>query len=122
MEKGKSYKMVKPDDERAIPIIEGILTNSNHVEASVNIPNENIISNLPEEAIVECPARVTKEGVKGIKLGEFPKGLASLLRNQYSVQDLVVEAVLRQSKELALQALLVDPVVETYWQAKNILI
>jgi len=121
MEKGKSYKMVKPDDERAIPIIEGILTNSNHVEASVNIPNENIISNLPEEAIVECPARVTKEGVKGIKLGEFPKGLASLLRNQYSVQDLVVEAVLRQSKELALQALLVDPVVETYWQAKNIL-
>ncbi|MHA1688617.1 MAG: family 4 glycosyl hydrolase [Promethearchaeota archaeon] len=121
MEKGKAYKMVKPDDERAIPIIEGILTDSNHVEASVNIPNENIISNLPKEAIVECPARITKKGVKGIKLGEFPKGLASLLRNQYSVQDLVIEAILQQSKELALQALLVDPVVETYWQAKNIL-
>jgi alpha-galactosidase/6-phospho-beta-glucosidase family protein len=31
-----------------------------------------------------------------------------------------VEAILKKSKDLALQALLADPVVETYWQAKNI--
>jgi alpha-galactosidase len=121
IERGKGYNAVKPDEEHAIPIIEGILTDSNHIEHSVNIPNESIFTNLPKDAIVECPAIVNKNGVNGIKLGEYPKSLAALLRTQYSVQDLVVEAAITQSKEIALQALLADPVVETYWQAKNIL-
>jgi alpha-galactosidase len=121
IEKGKGHRVVKPDDEHAIPIIEGILTDSNHIEHSVNIPNEGVISNLPKDAVVECPAIVNKNGLTGIELGEYPKGLAALLRTQYSVQDLVVEAAIKKSKDLALYALLADPVVETYWQAKHIL-
>jgi alpha-galactosidase len=70
---------------------------------------------------VECPAIINKNGVNGIKLGEYPKGIAALLRTQYSVQDLVVEAAISKSKDLALQALLADPIVENYWQAKSIL-
>ena len=70
---------------------------------------------------MECPAVINKNGVTGIELGEYPKGLAALLRTQYSVQDLVVEAALHNSKDLVLQALLADPVVENYWQAENIL-
>ncbi|MFX1340759.1 MAG: hypothetical protein ACFFDK_19270 [Promethearchaeota archaeon] len=121
IERGKGHKIVKPDDEHAIPIIEGILTDANYKEDSVNIPNDGIITNLPKDAIVECPAIINKNGIKGIKLGEYPKGLAALLRTQCSVQDLVVEAALNKSKDLALQALLADPVVENYWQAKKIL-
>ncbi|TFG15755.1 MAG: alpha-glucosidase/alpha-galactosidase, partial [Promethearchaeota archaeon] len=47
--------------------------------------------------------------------------MAAFLRTQYSIQDLVVEAILQKSKDLALQALLADPVIETTWQAKKIL-
>jgi alpha-galactosidase len=121
IEKGKGDRLVKPDEESAIPIIEGIITDSNHIEPSVNIPNDDIITNLPKDSVVECPAIVNKNGLKGIKLGEYPKGIAALLLTQISVQDLVVEAILKKSKDIALQALLADPVVETYWQAKNIL-
>ncbi|TFG28207.1 MAG: alpha-glucosidase [Promethearchaeota archaeon] len=121
IERGQGYKAVKPDEEHAIPIIEGILTDSNHIEHSVNVPNEGVFTNLPKDAVVECPAIVNKKGVNGLKLGEYPKSLAALLRIQYSVQDLVVEAAINKSRDLALQALLADPVVETYWQAKNIL-
>ncbi len=121
IERGKGHKIVKPDDEHAIPIIEGILTDANYLEDSVNIPNDGIFTNIPKDAIVECPAIINKNGVNGIKLGEYPKGLAALLRTQYSVQDLVVEAALNKSKDLALQALLADPVVENYWQANSIL-
>ena len=64
---------------------------------------------------------MNKKGLHQIKLGEYPKGLAGLLRNQASVQDLVVEAVLTKSKEIALQALLADPVVDSYAQAEKIL-
>ena len=121
IERGKGHKIVKPDDEHAIPIIEGILNDSNHIEHSVNIPNDSIFTNLPQDSVVECPAIINKNGVNGIKFGEYPKGLAALLRTQYSVQDLVVEAAITGSKDLALQALLADPVVENYWQAKSIL-
>jgi alpha-galactosidase len=118
---GKGEKLVKPDEERAIPIIEGILSDSNHIEASVNLPNDGVISNLPKDLIVECPAIVNKNGLKPIELGGYPKGLTGLLRNQASVQDLVVEAVLTKSRDIALQALLVDPVVNSYTQAEKIM-
>ena len=119
--KGKGDKLVKPDGERAIPIIEGILTDSNHEELSVNLPNDGIITNLPNNLVVECPAIVNKNGLQGIKLGDYPKGLAALLRTQASVQDLVVEAILKKSKKIALQALLADPVVNSISQAEKIL-
>ena len=119
IKKGKGSRLVKPDEERAIPIIEGILTNSNHEEASVNLPNDDIITNLPRDLVVECPAIVNKEGLKGIQLGDYPKGLAALLRNQASVQDLVVEAILKKSKEIAFQALLLDPTIDNAKKAEE---
>lgn len=121
IERGKGARLVEPDQERAIPIIEGIVSDSNHTEISVNLPNNDIITNIPRDLVVECPAKVNKSGLIGVKLGDFPKGLAALLRNQASVQDLVVEAVLTQSKEVALQALLADPVVNSTSQAEKIL-
>ncbi len=121
IERGRGAKLVKADAERAIPIIEGIITNDNHEETSVNIPNDGIITNLPQDLVVECPAIVNKDGLHGVPLGDYPKGLAALLRTQASVQDLVVEAILTKSKKVALQALLADPVINSTSQAKNIL-
>jgi alpha-galactosidase len=43
------------------------------------------------------------------------------LLNQYSVHDLTAEAVLKKSKNAALQALLVDPVVNSYKAAEQTL-
>jgi alpha-galactosidase len=121
IERGKGARLVEPDEERAIPIIEGIVSDSNHTEVSVNLPNNDIITNLPRDLVVECPAKVNKDGITGVKLGDYPKGLAALLRNQASVQDLVVEAVLTRSKDVALQALLADPVVNSTSTAEDIL-
>ncbi|TXT59708.1 MAG: Alpha-glucosidase [Promethearchaeota archaeon] len=121
IEKGKGANLVKPDEERAIPIIEGILTDANYIEPSVNIPNKRVFTNLPQDITVECPAIINKDGLTGLKLGEYPIAIATLLKEQIALQDLVLEAIFKKSKDLALQALLADPVVDDYWQAKNIL-
>ena len=121
IDKGEGTRLVRPGGERAIPIIEGILNDDNHLELSVNLPNDGVITNLPEDLVVECPAIVNKEGVHGIKLGNYPKGLAALLRTQAAVQDLVIETILTKSKNVALQALLADPVVDSRSQAEKIL-
>ncbi|MGC8779715.1 MAG: alpha-glucosidase [Anaerolineae bacterium] len=100
--------------ERVIPIIEGIVTDAGYEEEAVNIPNRGIIADLPEWIVVEAPAIVKADGVHGVALGKLPNGFAGLLMNQVAVHDLTAEAVLRKSKAAALQALLVDPVVNQY--------
>lgn len=100
--------------ERVVPIIEGILTDAGYIEEAVNIPNNGAIANLPDWIVVEVPAIVDKNGLHAVQIGELPKGFAGLLMNQVAVHDLTAEAVIHKSKALALQALLVDPVVGQY--------
>ncbi len=107
--------------ERVIPIIEGILTDSHQEEMAVNIMNDGLIDNLPRDLVVEVPATVDRNGVHGVPLGALPKGIAGLLSNQAAVLDLTAEAILKGSRELALQALLVDPVVDSFHAAEKTL-
>ena len=98
--------------ERMVKIVEGILNDQRYEEAAVNIPNRGLIDHLPEFLVVEVPAWVDAKGVEGIRLETMPRGFAGLLANQVGVHDLTAEAVLRRSKDLVVQALLVDPVVD----------
>jgi len=120
-EKQSTSMWLTPSGERAIPIIEGIITDSKHYELSVNLPNEGIIENLSQDLVVECPATVDKNGVHGVKLGEIPSGLAGLISNQATVQGLTVEAALTGSKQKALEALLADPAVDSLSSAEKML-
>jgi len=86
----KGMLMGDPSGERAIPIIEAIIEDSNSYEIAVNIPNDGIIENLPNDLIIECSGIVNKEGIRGIKLGNIPKGIAALLRIESSIQELIV--------------------------------
>ena len=107
--------------ERVVPIIEGILTDAGYVEEAVNIPNKGLIDDLPEWIAVEVPAIVDKNGVHGIPLGKLPAGFKGLLMNQVAVHDLTAEAVIHKSRALALQALMVDPVVDIYQGLEELL-
>jgi alpha-galactosidase len=107
--------------ERVIPIIEGILTDSGHEELAVNVLNNGLIENVLPDVVVEVPGMIDKNGVHGVKLGTFPKGIAGLFNNQVATHDLTVEAVLQGSRELALQALLVDPMVDSVRGAEQML-
>ncbi|MBA7675333.1 Alpha-glucosidase [subsurface metagenome] len=95
--------------ERAIPIIEAIITGKKSYESSVNIPNDGFVDNLPQDLIIEGPVWVDGDGVHGIKIGNLPKGIAALLRIEACVQDLCIDAVIKRSREIALQCLTVDP-------------
>ncbi len=109
-----------PSGERAVPIIEEILTDKNKLESSVNIPNDGLVDNLPQDLVIESPALVNKEGVHGIKIGNLPKNIAALLRIEATIQDLCVEAVLKESKELAIATLAIDPNVGSFEMADKI--
>ncbi len=120
IEKGKGSRLVKPGDESAIPIIEGIINNSNYVEQSVNIPNDDIITNLPRDLVVECPAIINKDGLTGIPLGDYPLELVGYIKTQLPIIDLCLESIFQKSKDLALKAIVSEPLIQTYGQAERI--
>ena len=47
-------------------------------------------------------------------MGRLPGGFLGLLTNQVGVHDMTAEAILQKSRSAALQALLVDPIVNNY--------
>ena len=108
--------------ERVVVIMEGILTDAGYEESAVNILNTgHLIPELPEWLAVEVPAIVDKNGVHGVAIERPPSGFLGLLRNQVAVHDLTADAILHKSRELALQALLVDPIVGQYHGVEEML-
>jgi alpha-galactosidase len=107
--------------ERAVAIIQGVLADTNQHELALNLPNDGYIANLPRDTVVEVPGTVSAWGARGLGIGELPAGVAELCRRQVEVMDLAVEAVVTGSRRLALQALLLDPVVPSARSAEGIL-
>lgn len=98
--------------ERAELIIAAIVNNKHSYEAAVNLPNRGYIANLPEDAIVEVPAVVSASGIHGIGVGKMPEPAAELCRRQITVAEMVVEAAVKGDKDIALQALTLDPMID----------
>jgi alpha-galactosidase/6-phospho-beta-glucosidase family protein len=77
--------------------------------------------NLPVEAAVEVQLLRMLMGSIRFRLGPLPDPITKLLMMQVNVQQLAVEAAVHGSKEIALQALLIDPVVNSAEAAVHIL-
>lgn len=105
---------IKPSGELAIPIIEGVFCGVEHYLDAVNVPNNDYMPGLRSESIVEVPAIVNKEGLHPYKMEELPEPILALLRTQISINRLVIDAYAEKSKEKLLQAILLEPTVNSY--------
>jgi len=97
--------------ERLVAIAEAIVTGHDHVELAVNVPNGGLISNLPASAVVEVPAVVGAAGITGLGVGALPSGIAAVLTARAQQQEITVQAALTGDRDLAVQALALDPLV-----------
>ncbi len=116
----KSILTSKPSGERPIPIIEAIITNTRTYDPSVNIPNKGLITNLPQDIVVETPAWIDGEGIHGVVQGDLPKNIAGLLRIEATIQDLCVDAIMQKSKAKAINCLAMDTKVGSVKMAEQI--
>ncbi len=74
-----------------------------------NVLNKSLITNLPDEACVEVPCMVDRNGVTPCHVGELPPQLAALNRTNINPQLLTVEAVRTQKRDYIYQAAMLDP-------------
>ena len=109
------------DSEGATEIIESASCGENNYHVAINLPNTGQISSLPNGIIVETPGILTPTGPKPMHVGALPEGIAELLRREALVGKLCVDAAVTGDRQLALQSLLLDPVITDMDVAKQIL-
>lgn len=102
-------------------IVEAITFNDNFYHHQLNLPNNGLIPNLPDDAIVEVPGVISGFGIRGLNVPPLPEGIAELCRRELALSSLVVDAVIKGDRQLALQALLLDPMMNDIDRARAIL-
>ncbi len=107
--------------EAADLIIKAIVDRNSLPLVNANLYNEGYITNLPEECVVEVPAIADGFGVHGLVVGDLAPVPAALCHIQAIIQRLTVEAAVEGDRSKALQALMIDPYVQSLDHAEQML-
>lgn len=114
--------VLRRSGEITVPMICDIEFDRGNWRPAVNVLNRDLyISNLPASGVVEVPAVVDAQGIHPLKVGPLPEPVAAMIRTQFSIIELVTEAYRTRDKRLLLQALLLDPVVNSITAAEKLL-
>jgi alpha-galactosidase len=76
---------------------------------SGNVANRGVISNLPEECVVEVPCLADATGIHPCYVGDLPLQCAALNRSNISLQSLTIKAALEGDREAVYHAIALDP-------------
>lgn len=74
-----------------------------------NVPNDGIITNLPDYAVVEGPILVDRNGLQPMLVGELPPHLAALCSPHVAIHECFIEACLTGERDYLYQANMLDP-------------
>lgn len=107
--------------EGAAELIVALGGGNSYLDETVNVPNRGAIGNLPAETIVEVPASIGPSGIRPIQVGNLPEPIAELCRRETALVEWVVDAAATGDRSLALQALLLDPMINDISRARAIL-
>ncbi|WP_299154895.1 alpha-glucosidase/alpha-galactosidase [uncultured Tateyamaria sp.] len=106
--KGNAPMTFKRSFEYAPDIILAMWTGQPHVIYG-NVPNNHLIENLPQDAIVELPILVDRNGLQPTRIGKLPSQLAAVMQPSVTVQGLTVDALMDENPEAIYHAAMMDP-------------
>ena len=111
---------VERSPEATADIVSAI-ANGRSTRTIVNLPNTGQIDNLPRGAVVETLAEITSAGAFPHTVGALPLGVLGTLEPHVVNQELIVQAALHGDRQLALQAMVNDPLVPSLATAQAVL-
>jgi len=87
----------------------------------VQVLNRGALDGLPDDASVEVPCVLDQTGPHPIRLGEIPIQIRGLIQAVKAYEQLTVDAAVRGSRRIALQALMAHPLVRDWQTASTLL-
>jgi len=108
-------------DTLAFPVMAAIESHTLHRMPALNLLNRGTIRNLPDDVFVETPAVVDGSGVRAVAIGDLPAPLAAFNRRDIDQMELTVEAAVTGDRNKVLQAMMLDPVIDSVATAEKII-
>lgn len=108
-------------DHSAAEIMADVIALRTRRRPSFILPNDGYIDNLPADSVVEVPGLVEAGLPRGVPVGPLPDHIAALVGHELAIQDAAVEAAVEGSRDLAMRALLLDPLVTSARAAERFL-
>jgi 6-phospho-beta-glucosidase len=107
-------------EEIVVPVLLAHAMDSKEVFI-LNVTNGNAIPWMPNKAIVELPVVVTEQGFYPLKPPSVPPDIQAMVRLNAAFEMLWVEAVVENSYEKALRAMMLNHLVTNLDQARGLL-
>jgi alpha-galactosidase len=95
-------------EEYAAHIINA-LKGGEHFHFNGNVPNTELVTNLPQAACVEVPVWVSRKGFEAVHVGALPPQCAALTNLTSQIEEMAVEAALTGDPRLVFHAIANDP-------------
>lgn len=118
-EPAMEYKQENRGEEHGSYIIEALETGRVY-RGHFNMVNNGVISNLPNDAVIEAPGYVDRNGISMPHVGDLPLGPAAVCNASISVQRLAVTAAITGDDFLLRQAMMMDPLAGAVCNPKEI--
>ncbi len=99
--------------EAAAALVTSLLTGDG-AHHYVDIRNNGVIAGLPDDAVVEVPALVDRDGVHPVEVPALPPDMLGLVQSVTSYEILAVEAAITGDRTVARRALLAHPLVRQW--------
>lgn len=110
--------------EAAVALAAGLLGSANESPSGsvqvVNVANAGTLPFLPDDAVVEVPARVTADGVTPLPAPHIDPLYAGLISSVTAYEQLALDAALRGGRDRVFAALLAHPLIGQYTHAETL--
>jgi 6-phospho-beta-glucosidase len=105
MQRGGAYY-----SEAAINLLSSLFGDNPDVQV-VDVRNNEIIPELPADAVIEVPARVSASGADPLPVPALPPHQAGLIAHTAAYETLAASAAVTGDREIAFRALLTHPLI-----------
>ncbi len=96
--------------EAAAQLITSLHAGSGDVQV-VDVRNQGAIPDLPDAAVVELPARISRDGATPIPTAPLAPEMRALVQHAKAYEELAIEAAVTGDRQVALRALMTNPLV-----------
>jgi 6-phospho-beta-glucosidase len=97
--------------EAAVQLAAALLGDGSPSRHVVNLRNDGTFPFLPEDAVIEVPAHVSRSGMTAVELAPLEPMYAGLVAHVTSYEHLALEAALHGGRQRVVEALLAHPLV-----------
>jgi 6-phospho-beta-glucosidase len=106
--------------EAAAQLIASLYDGTGDIQV-VDVRNDGAIAELPDDAVVEVPARIDRDGAHPVRARSPAPEMLGLVQEMKAYERLAADAALTGSRATALRALLANPLVRQYPTAAPLL-